>query len=215
MITQERETSTEILRYKVLDLISPEKAREIGIPAEAPVFVALFSNMPWQCRECDEVFKPIAFQTGHQVSFHHVHEGWNGMFRGIYYRLWSRNSSQLGNFGAVAILEPSRIIRGSEADLEEQVESVEVKKIRLYCFHCNPYIKWDPMKETFDNFRQRTGIKFEELREGIVVSFVESPDELIPVCRELFMEKPEAVDRFEIRFEFTVTDSGEVLFSSI
>ncbi len=69
-----------LVHFKVLKLIPPETANQLGIPAEAPVFVSPFIRGAETCRDCGTTFTPLVYQTGYEVTAQHFHERSGGIY---------------------------------------------------------------------------------------------------------------------------------------
>lgn len=201
MIEQERkvEKLPKIVRSKDLRLIVPELARELEIPAEAPVFVSPYVSETVRCG-CGVEYRPLVYQVGREIKAHHFHRRLY-VSGGIYYdKSPLKEYAKLTTmYGFVAILEP--VGRKYESNDDGESEAVLVKGIRVFC-------------EGHRTSGFGEGRFVEELEEGIVASTSYIPDLLFPLCDRFIEEHPSYLQRLKIRYNFKTID-GEVLFSQI
>lgn len=199
--------------FKALRLIVPEKAEQLGFPAEGPVFVSPNIDAADQCIICETVYTPLVYQVGLVVRSQHFHQG--GGIGGIYHiddRLPFNFTYIISSHPWIAMLKPF----GRRGDWRS--EAVEVQSMKALCV---------------DN-RCRL-----ELNEGVVISFPAPtrPDELFPLCgidqhpwvtfRETVEVNPNGrwySARFDVReicrpprpvFKFRITPDGRVVFGNL
>jgi hypothetical protein len=200
MITKEREIGeANFVRSKNLRLISPEWARKLGIPAEGPVFVSPYIREAKKCG-CGTEYKPLIYQVGRNpVKAHHFHGPDSG---GIYYDNSVEEDAPVTTmYGFVAVLEP--VGRKFETSWDGNSEAVLVKQIRVFC---------EGHRVSGFGF----GAYEEELKEGVVVG--DSEDDaslLIPLCNQFLEEDRRILRELRIRYNFKITEEGDVLFSEI
>jgi len=65
------EANRTLVKYKALRLITPERANELDIPAEAPVLVSPYINLRQACFECHQEYSPLLYQLGQQTTAQH------------------------------------------------------------------------------------------------------------------------------------------------
>lgn len=200
--------------FKALKLIVPERAQELGYPAEGPVFVSPDVHAAKQCGICGTVYTPLVYQIGFVVRSQHYHqEGGEG---GIYYV-----DRDIVPFSSSYNIRPTpwiALLNLLGRRDQWRSEAVEVQEIKALCI---------------DNQCRR------ELNEGVVVSFPAPtrPDELFPLCgvgqhswvtiKEQFEVNPNGrwySERFSVRkislfprevFKFRITPDGGVVFGNL
>lgn len=83
--------SKERIYLKTLSLITPEMAHELGIPAEAPVFISPVQNFSVVCDFCRRSYGPLVYQVGRVVEAHHFHKDERGS-GGIFFTQWDTDN---------------------------------------------------------------------------------------------------------------------------
>lgn len=201
MIEIERELRAEgTHHFKALRLIAPEEANGLGIPTESPVFVSSIISGEEKCKssKCIGVFKPLVYQVGYEVTAHHFHRNSGGVYHHYSYpqELLGeyKNSFNWFEFHSwVALLNPLGICKYSGFGWPNQSrsESAEVNQIKAYC---------------------GMPLCAEGLGEGVVFAQDNNPFDLCPLCS---FKKHSNYAAYATRYNFKVTEEGEVLFSAI
>jgi hypothetical protein len=131
-----------LVRYKVLRLITQEKAAAEGIQAEGPVFVSAFIARATVCPapECRNVetgrerqYSPLVYQTGSTVIGQHFHrDGYGG---GIYYftdrKEAEKSKPQVGGF--LAVVSPLGEVIEADGIPIGRSQAIAVRSMQLYC----------------------------------------------------------------------------------
>jgi hypothetical protein len=118
---------------KQLRLITPETAREMGINAEAPVFISPHVAEPRCCSLCVRTFGPLVYQTGYDIRAHH----WHATAGGIYFFVGPNQS--LGDWAArpagwIAYFAPVGPVLGVVGDSAVgRAAGVQVLRIEAWC----------------------------------------------------------------------------------
>lgn len=58
--------------YKSICLMTPEHARALNIPAEAPVFISGYISGTHECRECERDYSPLVYGFGRPTMAQHT-----------------------------------------------------------------------------------------------------------------------------------------------
>lgn len=66
--------------FKYLRLITPEYAQQLGVSAEAPIFVSPIISEAERYRECNQTFSPINYLIGQRVVADHYHWADGGIY---------------------------------------------------------------------------------------------------------------------------------------
>jgi hypothetical protein len=64
---------------KHLRLVTPEGSGKVGIPSEAPTFVAPMVEAGRSCPVCTVTYTPLLYQTGYITEAHHFHDTSGGI----------------------------------------------------------------------------------------------------------------------------------------
>lgn len=130
MVAGERELKTQeqqrLVYFKSLWLISPQKAAELGLPAEAPVFVSPYQWEIKQC-SCGAKYGPLVYGPGAPIEAHHFHDFAEG---GIYFDKSINGPNQwdiYANGNWIAIIEPLGPVD------RDRAKAVLVKQIMAVC----------------------------------------------------------------------------------
>lgn len=184
----------ETTYWKELRLISSEKARKCGIPAEGPVFVSPFQDQ-LEAYFCGRNFTPLIYQTGMEIQANHFHP--THEIGGIYYyqgvvldgeELRAAGKYFRSRLGWIALLQPIGKIRFLNGVLIS--EAVSVEEIIAYCvFHYECQNR-------------------NRLSEGVILEH--SLGEVVPVCS--YNDHPH---RGTPTFNFRVSEGRGVLVISI
>lgn len=182
--------------YKALLLISPEKAQELGMRAEAPILVSplIFQEKICQIPNCGVRFTPLVYQVGYQVRAQHFHED-DGGGGGIYYYAVTGPEAIIHNKDSVdywfAMVEPSLNSRG---EFILRAEQVLVERILAYCSVCHRNVG--------------EGLLSELLYTG----------QLYPICNDHENEDKKKNSPSHPRypkFKFEITRDGRVVFGNL
>src|SRR5919198_1120867 len=93
--------------FKYLRLAPAERADELDIPAEAPVFLSPMVSAPQSCSICAVTYSPLLYAPGHVTYSQHYH----GMDGGIYFLMrtetrFTNTNSLFHPTGWLAQVEP-------------------------------------------------------------------------------------------------------------
>ncbi|GEM_PF-2117744 len=216
----EQETRSELekeIYIKELRLVSPERAQELGLSAEGPVFISPGINESKICSVCGVEYTPLVYQKGYVISSHHFHSEKdpikNEEAGGIYH--WGTKGLNGPTHSSWrAILRPiGQSVR--QPLLTEQTrnvhpiyrsESVYVAQILAFC---NPDGHGCPYKRLTDKFPFG-----EQLSEGIAVlgSNDWQGEFLFPLCEDTVNYDRYFGWKSNAKMRFLITE-GEVLFS--
>lgn len=122
------------LKIKNLRLVTPERANELGVPAECPVLCSPYVIGAVHCHVCNIDYKPLIYQVGQQTTAHHFCKQGGGIYvqdaqdvsnKWVYYK---------GLFQAVVL--PRGPIRMGD-DRGYQFHSITLKRIITpQCTYC-------------------------------------------------------------------------------
>lgn len=122
--------------YKALRLISPEQANDLGIAAEAPVFVSSFINHAYPCEECGVTYTPMVYQTGYMAESQHFHQTEGGIYSCVNLESALRQTMQYRGIVFIGISEPigQLLIEpyGSLGDFISRSEMLRINAIKAY-----------------------------------------------------------------------------------
>jgi len=170
--------------FKMVELITPEKANELGIPAEAPVFVSPVVNTRSVCRnECGIEYSPLVYQVGYETQAQHLHKNSGGIYfsqtANIDRVAWASDASRFFR-GWVALLDPKEPILYA-VGARGRAGSVVTTEIRAY------------------------STSFDQIQEGIVIK---KGDKLQPASNVTRIARKGG----SLEYRFKIKD-GAVLFS--
>lgn len=139
LIVSSLETEQGRSYHKIVELITPDKANELGIPAESPVFVSKYIKKEDTCAHCSTTYTPLVYQVGYTTNSQHIHEGSGGIY--LYSSLRKRPPTLVEASRWVAEVEPiGELIqeddiggRGMDAFRVDRASAIYVKSIRAYC----------------------------------------------------------------------------------
>ena len=198
MYIEQREREGPLF-FKALKLISPEKARLLGVIAEGPIFVSPYIGRPEVCKKCETQYGPLVYQAQTIVTAHHVCQEGGGIYH------YSTGIMVEGDWrykdGWVANIRPI----GAQA-YRSAFEQVFVKSIAAFCII--------------------EGHNTERLTEGVIVDVEKEVQQgrLFPCCDADLLGRIDPTntvigERLEYdirsRFRFRVTEDGRVVFGNI
>lgn len=67
-------------KVKALMLVTPERANELNIPAEAPVFVSPYVSDEGHCSQCHIRYTPLVYNIGHTTEAQHFCKQGGGLY---------------------------------------------------------------------------------------------------------------------------------------
>jgi hypothetical protein len=139
------------VKHKALKLITPERANELDIPAEAPVFISPYVTKRRHCNFCHKDFSPLIYQVGQTTTAQHTCKTGGG---GIYVRLSDDTSKKWIYYDYLwtAIVNPHGPIRMGN-DRGYQYESVTpVRMAPPTCHSCRTPINEGDLFGKADTF---------------------------------------------------------------
>jgi|SRR3990167_1011383 len=183
----EAEPRPEIIYYKAVKLVSPERAKRLSLAIETPVFISYYQEQYRKCANCDVVYGPLIYQPSKVVLAEHWHEDEDSKYclGGVFYD--STDAKPMPIYLWTAILSPigSMRVHGSE----RRARGVLIDEIKINCWLC-------PLDGTVDN-----------ITEGFVVG----NGDLTPICSPEI--HPELA--YQPNLSFKVTENNQVLFSQV
>jgi hypothetical protein len=69
-----------MIAWKHVSCLDPERASELGVPAEAPVFVSPTLRRAHECPTCGVTFTPLVYAPGHVTRAQHARPECPGIF---------------------------------------------------------------------------------------------------------------------------------------
>ncbi len=179
----------EPLYYKYLKLITPDKARELAVLTEAPIFVSGYINRKERCPHCGLDYSPVVYQSGYIIASQHFSERCGGIFF----------------HGARSVEEVDLNIEnpyGWRAKVTPEGET-HMQTVRNTFWYSSRSV----LVNTIDaECYGDEGIWHASLAGGIVIE--RSNSTLVPICS--LEEHPQYAER--VRYRFLVTDRGEIVF---
>lgn len=134
MKSQSPKLTRSFLKIKNLRLVTPERANELGVPAECPVLCSPYVNTTNHCDVCNIDYKPLIYQVGQQTTAHHFCKQDGGIYVQDAQDVSSKWVYYKGLFQAVVI--PHGPIRMGD-DRGYQFQSITLKRIITpLCIHC-------------------------------------------------------------------------------
>jgi hypothetical protein len=183
---------------KQLRLITPRKAGQLGITAEAPVFVSPVVSDHRCCSVCTHSYYPLVYQTGYEIVAHHWHETDSG----IYFYVVDdphKADSIARQSGWIAYLEPlGDVVIGPKERGVGRAAAVVVLRIEAWCV-----ARWPSVVPT-----RTIGHGYHSLHHGQALSYEDMhlTRQLVPICEEI------SVSPRSTPFYFVVRE-GQVFFA--
>ena len=181
--------------YKLLRLVLPQVANQLGIPAEAPTFLSPQILRPQRCKHtpCPAIIAPLVYQTGQITRSPHYHSTGGG----IYFSTAPADSldksyPRISGFFAILGLIGEHTFDDNGRVTVGRAEAVYVYQIQAFCQH----------RESDWGRVDYRGCQHQFLQDGILLKECSSTDaeQLLPFCaygaRE---ENQQAVLRFHVR----------------
>ena len=182
-------------RYKAVQLLSPEEAQQVGIPAEAPVLVSPYADRH-VCPDCGAAYSKLVYAPGETTTAQHFHRADGGI-----YHCTGRHRDDLGGMATESgwLLELAVLGRRYDGKGLGRAERVAVAGVRAFCTLCAAAVAEDRWDEA-----EAPTI---ELRAGLVADV--GRRQLEPVCS--LERHGDAVPEAAVRYVFRI-EAGCVLF---
>lgn len=144
-------------KMKALRLITPERANELGVPAEAPVFCSPYVTHSRHCDQCMKDYGPLVYQVDRETVAQHWHQqavSWRGnsTIGGIYVYL-PEDRSQKWIYDEhlwIALATPRGPLRMGD-DRGFQFEAITLKQIQIpQCYMCGVTIEHGTITQVDD-----------------------------------------------------------------
>lgn len=188
--------------YKKLQLVTPGRARKLGILTESstPIFVSPEQEIEHICSECNTAYTALAYRVGYKTMAQHFH----GRAGGIYSSPYQDNKRITMDNGFIAIMETTGQLIEEEHSFvagfgryrtvsEVQSEGVLVRGIR-------PFFKTEQISSLF---------------QGLLMKDVEGflyprPYDLSEYIRGGSPISDTPLERY--KYDYKATDDGEIIF---
>lgn len=178
-------------KIKHLRLVTPERANELGIPAEAPVLCSPYVSGTYRCDICNVKYTPLIYQIGQETEAQHFCKENGG---GIYTQIPEDKSDhwQYNKGLFTALVRPQGPIRMGN-DRGYQFRSVTPTKIQLVrCYDCNTLMDTGHLEFDYSTLSSLRSYN------------------LVPICIHCF--DPASARLSEWRF--AINSTGELSFNS-
>lgn len=177
-------------KIKHLRLVTPERANELGIPAEAPVLCSPYISGTNHCDICNVKYTPLIYQVGQETEAQHFCTSGGGIYTQIPEDKSDHWQYNKGLF--TALVRPQGPIRMGN-DRGYQFRSVTPTSIQLpICATCGTSWRWG------------------HIEYAVGLSDIH-PNTLVPVCESCYEEHGPFC---KTEWQYSVNDSGELSFTT-
>jgi hypothetical protein len=192
------ETEQRHYYQKMLELITPDRANQLGIPAEAPVFISPYVDRGAYCPHCGIEYTPLVYEAGQIITAQHMHEDSGGIYHygtlkktppiGSTHTRWVAEILPLGE----KLEAGDSHGKGMDRTTVYRSEAILITRIRAYC-------------------SLRRNSLWHEIQSGLLVPNNDKKDFLRPVCDSHISATGEHTTGNHLRF--AATPDGNISFS--